>query len=255
MKSIHPLLRAAVLVLALLAGMGGSPAAAQVFQGRVTDAADGSPVAAASVSALDGAGAAVASTASGRDGRFELALPAAGAYRLRVSRVGYRTGISPEITIAGGDRMDVDLGLRADAVQMEAVEATGRVTPPFRDQRARGFFERMDRGRGRYISPEQVQEMDAARTSDMLRTIPGLSFSTGLGSAGLRLGGPQRGCHPTLYIDGRRFTPYPGWRLDDHVASADVWAIEVYPYATDIPPDLPREVGRCGIVMIWRHGS
>ena len=254
MKSIHPLLRAAVLVLALLAGMGGSPAAAQVFQGRVTDAADGSPVAAASVSALDGAGAAVASTAAGAtDGSSSL--PAAGAYRLRVSRVGYRTGTSPEITVAGGDRMDVDLSLRADAVQMEAVEATGRVTPPFRDQRARGFFERMDRGRGRYVSPEQVQEMDAAHTSDMLRTIPGLSFSTGLGSAGLRVGGPRLGCHPVLYIDGHRFAPYPGWRLDDHVASADVWAIEVYPYATDIPHDLPRGVGRCGIVMIWRHSS
>lgn len=253
MKSMPSVVRAAVLVL--LAVTAAEPAAAQVFHGRVTDAADGSPVAAAYVSAMDGAGAAVASTATGRDGRFELPLPAAGAYQLRVSRVGYRTGTSPAITIAQGDRMDVDLSLRADAVQMEAVQATGRVTPPFRDQRARGFFERMDRGRGRYIGPEQVQEMDAARTSDMLRTIPGLSFSSGLGSAGLRLGGRQRGCTPTLYIDGYRFQPYPGWRLDDHVASPDVWAIEVYMYATDIPPDLPREVGRCGIVMIWRHGS
>jgi hypothetical protein len=252
MKSIPSVVRAAVLVLAVTAA---GPAAAQVFQGRITDAADGSPVAAAYVSALDGTGAAVAGTASGLDGRFELPLPAAGAYRLRVSRVGYRTGTSPAVTIAQGDRMDVDLSLRTDAVQMEAVQATGRVTPPFRDQRARRFFERMDRGRGRYISPEQVQEMDAARTPDMLRTIPGLSFSSGLGSAGLRLGGRQRGCTPTLYIDGYRFTPYPGWRLDDHVASPDVWAIEVYPYATDIPPDLPRESGRCGIVMIWRHGS
>jgi Carboxypeptidase regulatory-like domain len=248
-------LRLSSLAAILVALVAAGPAAAQVLHGRVTDAADGSPVAAAYVSALDGTGAAVASTASGGDGRFELPLPAAGAYRLQVSRVGYRTGISPAVSIEAGDRMEVDLSLRANAVELEAVQATGRVTPPFRDQRARRFFERMDRGRGRYISPEQVQEMDAARTSDLLRTIPGVNFSTGLGSAGLRLGGNSRGCTPILYIDGYRFQPYPGWRLDDHVASPDVWAIEVYMYATDIPPDLPRDVGRCGIVMIWRHGS
>jgi Carboxypeptidase regulatory-like domain len=245
-----------LLLLYAAALLAAAPvtARAQAVYGRVADAADGGPVAAAFVVALDGAGAAVASTVSGTDGRYDLALPAAGSFRLQVSRVGYRTGISPPVAVGPGDRMGLDLSLRSAAIALDQVQA--RVTPPFRDVRARQFYARMDRRRGRYLSPERVQQLGLTRTSDLLRTIPGVSFSSGLGSGGLRLGGRLRGCTPILYIDGYRFHPYPGWRLDDHVGVEEVWAIEVYMDGADIPAELPRDgMGRCGIVMIWTHGS
>lgn len=233
-----------------------APARAQVLYGRVVDAADGNPVSAATVAAVDGTGGVVAAVLSGADGRYELRLPAAGSVRVRVERLGYRTGVSAAVTVGEGDRMGVDLRMRSTAVALDEVEVDARVVPPFRDPRARTFYQRMDRGRGRYISPERVRELDKRQASDLLRTLPEVAFSSGVISAGLRFGHGGSTCVPLLYIDGYRFRPYPGWRLDDHVRASDVWAIEVYRRAEDIPGDLPREMGgSCGIVMIWTTGS
>jgi hypothetical protein len=251
-----PPLRQFILAALLLALAAAVRADAQVLYGRVVDAADGSPVAAAQVLALDASGT-VASAVSGRDGRYELALPSAGAGRLQVSRFGFRTGISPVLQVGEGERMGADLSLRPEAVRLEGVEARSRATPDFHDRRARGFYDRMDRGRGRYLTPERVESMRAGTPSGMLWTVPGVSFSSGMVSSGLRLGTTRaRSCVPDVYLDGHRIHPYPGWRLDDHVAAREVWAIEVYMDAGDIPPELPREGrGNCGIVMIWTHTS
>jgi hypothetical protein len=243
-----------LLICALV--LAAAPARAQVLYGRVVDAADGNPVSAATVAAVDGTGGVVASVLSGADGRYELRLPAAGSVRVRVERLGYRTGMSAVVTVGEGDRMGVDLQLRSAAVALDEVQVQTRVVPPFHDARARTFYQRMDRGRGRYISPERVRELDKHHASDLLRTLPEVAFGSGVSSAGLRFGHGRGACVPLLYINGFRFRPYPGWLLDDHVRGSDVWAIEVYRRPEDIPGDLPREMdGTCGIVMIWTKGS
>jgi hypothetical protein len=242
----------AALTLLVCALFAAAPARAQVLYGRVLDARDGWPIDAAAVAAVDSGGVVVASMFSRPNGRYELRLPRAGSFRIRVERLGYTPGLSPAVSVAVGDSMGVDLSLRAAAVALDSVEVEARRIPNFRDARARTFYQRMDRGRGRYISPERVQELNRPFTSDLLRTIPGVAFSRGLNSSGLRFGNGSRSCTPLVYIDGERFRPYPGWRLDSHVRAADVWAIEVYRYAEDIPPELPREMDtRCGAVVIW----
>lgn len=236
---------------ALLSFVLATPAPAQVLYGRVTDAADDAPVAAAQVAALDSAGATATWAMSGRDGRFELRLPAGGSFRLHVSRVGFRDGVSPPVTVQRGDRMGVDLALRTDVVRLEAVEARSRVTPPFRDRRARGFFERMDRGRGWFYTPEQIAQMNRPRTSEVITRDAGITMR------GTRpwVGGNRRGCSPTIYIDGfRKPRDIP---LDDLIAPTAIWGIEVYRYSWEIPSDLPRDdmVGTCGVIMIWTAHS
>jgi hypothetical protein len=237
-------LLAAPLLLALAAAL---PAHAQVLHGRVADAADGSPVAAAQILALDGAGATAASAVSGADGRYELALPSAGAVRLQVSRIGFRTGISPTVQVGEGERMEVDLSLRPEVVQLEAVQAQSRVTPNFHDPRARGFYERMDRGRGKYYTPEQIFRLNRSRTSDLITTYAGISMF----NRRVWMGGDRRGCSPYIYIDGHRAPPLP---LDDLIAPSAIWGIEIYRHAWEIPNELPRD-GNCGVVMIWTAGS
>jgi hypothetical protein len=155
--------------------------------------------------------------------------------------------------VGEGDRLGLDLALRAEAVQLEAVQAQSRVTPPFRDQRARGFFNRMDRGMGHYITREQIRARGLVYTSDLLRTVPELGFRGGSVSSGLWFGGGRRGCAPTLYIDGHRKILEADERLDDLVAPANIWGIEIYRYGSEIPAELPREnlIGNCGAVVIW----
>jgi Carboxypeptidase regulatory-like domain len=243
-------LRLSALSALLLALLAAAPAGAQTLYGRVTDATDGSPVAAALVTALDGAGAETARTVSRSDGRYELPLAAAGAFRIQVSRVGFRTGISPAVTIGEGERMGVDLGLRPDAVRLEAVEAQSRVTPPFRDARARRFYDRMDRGRGLFYTPEEIARLGRTHTSDLITYKAGVSMVGGR----VWVGGNRRGCSPTIYIDGIRKSP--AISLDEMIHPTEIWGIEIYPQGLDIPHDLPRDDvgGRCGIIMIWtRH--
>lgn len=240
-------LRLPALPALFLALLAAAPAGAQTLYGRVTDAVDGSPVAAALVVALDGAGAESASAVSAPDGRYELRLPAAGAFRVRVSRVGFRTGISPAVSIGEGERMGVDLGLRQDAVQLEAVEARSRATPPFRDARARRFFDRVDGGRGLYYTPEEIARLNRSRTSDLI------TYKAGVTMVGGRVwvGGNRRGCSPAIYIDGiRKSAAVP---LDEMIHPTEIWGVEIYPQGLDIPHDLPRDDvgGRCGIIMIW----
>ena len=244
------LLRLAALLFAVAAA---SPAGAQVLYGRVSDAADGAVVAGALVAALDTLGQTAASTLSGADGGYELTLPAPGAFRVRVSRIGFRTGIAPAVTVGEGARMSMDLALRADAVQLETVQAESRVTPPFRDRRARGFYNRAARGMGTFMDRDQIRARGFVRTSDLLRTVPELSFRGGSISTGLWFGGGRRGCAPTLYIDGHRRVLEPQDRLDDIVSPGNIWGIEVYRYGSEIPAELPREnlVGNCGAVVIW----
>jgi hypothetical protein len=250
------LLRLPFLLASVFALAAAAPAGAQVLYGRVTDAADGANVAGAQISALDPSGTTVASTVSGADGRFDLPLPAAGSYRVQVSRIGFRTGISPVVAVGADERMGMDLALRTDAVQMEAVQAQARVTPEFRDARARGFYDRMDAGMGEYMTREQIVARGAGQASDLLRSMPRVSFRGGSRSTGLWLGGSAAGCAPTLYIDGFRKVMRPTDRLDDILDVRQIWGIEVYRYGSDIPSDLPRDNnGRCGTVVIWTLNS
>ncbi|HEV3051988.1 MAG TPA: carboxypeptidase-like regulatory domain-containing protein [Longimicrobium sp.] len=249
-----PALRLPLLLASVFALAAATPADAQVLYGRVTDAADGANVAAAQISALDAAGTTVASTVSGTDGRFELPLPAAGSFRVSVTRIGFRTGVSPVVAVGEGERIGMDLALRTDAVQMEAVQAEARVTPPFRDARARGFYDRMDAGMGEYMTREQIVARDAGQASDLLRSMPRVSFRGGIRSTGLWLGGAAAGCAPALYIDGFRRVLRPNERLDDVLDVRQIWGIEVYRYGSEIPSELPRD-GRCGAVVIWTLNS
>ncbi|HEX6371166.1 MAG TPA: carboxypeptidase-like regulatory domain-containing protein [Longimicrobium sp.] len=250
MESIHRVLRLAGRALPLLAALCAAPAGAQTLYGRVTDAVDGSGVTAAQVAAVDSTGATAAWTLSGRDGRFELELPAGGSFRLHVHRVGFRDGISPAVAIAQGDRMGVDLSLRAEAFRLQGIEARVRVTPPFRDRRARGFYERMDRGRGLFYTAEQIAGLNRVHPTEVITYYAGINVVNGR----LWMGGDRRGCSPALYIDGHY---RPGEFLDNELEPGDIWGIEIYRYAWEIPNDLPRDdmAGTCGIVMIWTSHS
>jgi hypothetical protein len=262
---MHPLRLPLLVAFALAAA---APAGAQVLYGRVTDAADGAHVAAALISALDASGATVASTISGTDGRFDLPLPAAGDFRVYVTRIGFRNGISPTVAVGAGERIGVDLALRTEAVALEAVEAQVRVTPPFRDVRARGFYDRMDAGMGRYLTREQILARNAGRTSDLLRGIPDVRFRGGSrGTVPWVRGNAQRpqekgygtllGCVPAIYIDGIRRDLFWGLRLDDLVEPSEIWGVEVYRHASEIPSELPRDsvIRNCGAIVIWTINS
>lgn len=89
-------------------GWGASPFAlhAQQLRGSLIDRAAASPVIGARVVLVDATGTERGETLSAADGSFVLEAPEAGGYRIRVSRLGYRTWRSEllELSRGGTDR-------------------------------------------------------------------------------------------------------------------------------------------------------
>lgn len=246
MRTFRPAWLAALTAALVLS----APAGAQTLTGRIVDAADGSGVTVAQVLAVDSAGTVAAWTLSRREGRFELRLPDGGSYRLHVQRVGYDDTITPEVAVGARQSRELDVSLRAKAVQLEGIEAKVLVTPPFRDRRALGFYDRMVRGRGTFYTAEEIAGMNRRRLTDVITYKAGISVRRGR----LWVGGDRRGCTPTVYLDGfRRSSDF----LDDALSPGDVWGIEIYRYGSEIPTTLQRDdiTSNCGVVMIWTPHS
>ncbi|MSS72614.1 MAG: hypothetical protein EXS64_14135 [Candidatus Latescibacteria bacterium] len=100
------------IVLALCALMAG-PAFAGEVRGRVTDRADGSPLA--------GVNLRLAGT------RLGAVSDSAGAYRLQASMIGYRTATVEDLALRSDTALRQDVALRADAIPLnEMVVTPGR---------------------------------------------------------------------------------------------------------------------------------
>jgi len=237
-----------------MAVMAAPPLASQTLTGRVLDSATGQPIAAAEVSAVaEGSRRATVRTESDADGRFTLTMRSAGTYRLRATRLGYTYLASPLIQLGAGETFTYDLNLRPASVQLDSVVVSTRVTPPFRDARARDFYRRAERGWGRYVMPEVIDARRPATTMTLLRGVRGLRINSmhqgiPLMRGRKRLGGFEL-CAPTVYINGIRRVVYQS--LDDVVDPDELWAIEVYGTAEEAPGELPPFDPNCGVIAIW----
>lgn len=257
LRSIVP--AALALALALLcAGALHAQPTLQTVRGRVVDASTNTPVSTASIRVVEESGNAAVTGQTDFGGRFNIRLPIAGTYRVTVERIGYAVFTSEPIAVAAGANVEVEARMTPVAVALETVGVNVRQTPPFRDRRAATFWDRADRGRGTYLTPEQIAARRGVGTTDLLRDLEGV-YLDGDPTRGTRLligVSALRRCRPTLYIDGLRRRIEEDERLDDYVDRKNLWAIEIYADASDAPPELPPDDNfYCGVVAIWTRNA
>lgn len=231
----------------------------QTIRGRVVDANNNTPVATAALRMVEESGNAAVTGQTDFGGRFSIRVPIAGTYRVTAERIGFSVTTSDPVVVAAGANVEVEVRMEPAAVALESVGVRVRQTPPFRDPRAARFWERHDRNRGIYITPEQIQARRAVTTTDLLRETRGVLIG------GDRFHGGQpvllgvssiRACRPTLYIDGRRRPMANDERLEDFIDREKLWAIEIYPEAYEAPSELPPDDNfRCGVVAIWTRNA
>jgi hypothetical protein len=183
--------------------------------------------------------------ATGSDGSFRLSGPV-GPRTLVVRRIGFRPE-SLAVTVDPGGVTDVTVRLAASPQQMSPLVVnagrpryTGRLGP---------FYQRRDRGEGRFFTAEDIDRRNPLVVSDLLRTVPGTRVSRRGAENVVTFRGQS--CTPLVWIDG---TPASTAWLDPDVFDPKSLAgIEVYSGPATIPVELTWVRGRhaCGVIALW----
>jgi TonB family protein len=178
------------------------------------------------------------------EGRFRVTGLPNGRATVAVRRIGYRPATR---------ELEVPLA-EPVALALDAVPQT-LSTVVVKDRRVRytgwaaRFYERRDRGFGRYLGREEIDRRNAIRTTDVLRMVPGLQVvSTPRGNL-LRFRGNR--CDPLVWIDGA--PAFAGYLDVDAFQPNTLEGIEVYSGVATVPVELrgPRGEESCGVIALW----
>lgn len=185
------------------------------------------------------------------DGRGEFALPPVpgGRHRIRVRHLGY--GVHEDsISVPPTKTVRLVLLLESEPIALAPLEVQVRgVRPTWLEDT--GFYRRMDRSGGAFITREDIEARDPERVSQMLKTISGVRVRTDGNIAMLRaprslVTGAR--CEIQYFVDGRRTRLPVGV---DAFEPTDIEAIEVYRGPSEIPAFFDRGRAACGAVVLW----
>ncbi len=236
------------ITLDFVHGVGG-------ISGRLLDATTGEPIESATVriASLD------VSALSDRNGRFRFSEVPVGTHEAEIRHVTYGAPtLRLSVELSQTTHAEIRLDPQPIAVEPISVEVTRRV----RWLENNGFYDRVERKLGQFVTPEQLQLRSWRRLSEVLRDVPGLqvlTLCTPRCTQSIRMAGTtQTGCSPVFYVDGRRiqmqssprsrFQPPGQLDLDALVTGSDIQAVEVYRSIAETPPQF---YGRCGAIVLW----
>lgn len=185
------------------------------------------------------------------EGRFTIDELPPGLYDAKVEYFGYSTNQRP-VRLEEGSITRVTFLL--DENVLEVAELEVEVKRPPRADDLQGFYWRKKRGFGFHFGPEDIEERNPSRTSDLVRSVPSIYVRTNniQGRGIVYIGhGPQIRCRPKVWVDGVFADEF---FLDDIDATA-LRAVEVYRRPSETPPEFEHSSNRCGTIVIWtRHG-
>jgi hypothetical protein len=232
---------------------GAASLQCQTIEGLLLDLDSGEPLAGTMVDLVQGSEVVERSRTDG-EGRFVLAAPRPGTYRLHSARLGYAAGLTVPLELTQGQTRLVNMRLTPQAVVMDAVTVTRAPRPRLAERHV--FYERRERlersGHAHFVSREEIEDERPRQMTDILRMVPGLRISnTG---PSLRQQVLMRGnCIPSIHIDGHLVRPLAGQTVNEMIFPEAVEGIEVY-----LTPGLagrfvdPNPYTRpCGAIVIW----
>ena len=232
-----------------------SPAPAQQPAGdrflvvHVTDSSTGSAVAGAEVwvgntrTSTDSVGRALLPLRSDRE-------------TVLVRRLGY----DEQRREVGAGPATLEVALTPAPVALGQVRATSQ-RPPMSPPLQR-FYQRMERGRGSFVTREQIDRRKPRRLTDIFREIPGVRVAnTSRGDRLIMTGATPAmyrvdprwepgDCPVQYYLDGVSYQPdFAG--VPNDVRPDEVEGIEVYRRLSEVPVEFRRPGSECGVVLIW----
>lgn len=226
-----------------VSGRVRAPDESDLFGAHVSLTSAGSPTATRMDGLTDAAGA------------FRFDHVPTGAAQLVVRRLGFRPeSLTVEVPQLAGGAVVVQLERVAAPLAPVLVRATPRARPL-----PSAFERRRAAGLGHFVTRADIERRNPRRTSDLFRSIPGVSLGSGpSGSLAPRFRSTGRvgQCDPLYWLDG---TPLATTSFDlDAISPQSIEAVEIYSGNATVPPALRATMaaGGCGVIAIWtRHGE
>ena len=116
---------ATLAVTFVLLGAGARSSQAQAVRGQLTDSISRSPIAGAFLTLVDAQGAERARAITNSAGEFTLSAPAAGTYRIRSKRIGFKPYVSRPLALVAGETVSFDAAVDPIPVPLEQVVVAG----------------------------------------------------------------------------------------------------------------------------------
>ena len=253
-----------LLLLALLPGAGVQ---GQSVRGYILESGSEEPIILADVALLDTAMTVIDRTVSSQEGRFVLRSPEPGSFYVQAGALGYRTRVDGIVELGEGGILPVTFYLVPEPVAVEGFEALAERRRWVQYLRNQGFYERLEAGYGKYITPEEIEDRDIRDFTRLFQLLP--EVRTQSNSTRTRI--DLRRCHlsglpPAVYVDGVLVDLRWGKReqqrwmqsqkeggLEEVVRVLDILAVEVYSSVAQTPLEWQsnRMENTCGTVLIW----
>jgi hypothetical protein len=253
MQFVPSLLAAAVLAAPMTAQ-------GQVILGRVYEEGRRTPVASAQIALLSADGRERSSTLTDSAGEFRVVPAVPGRYTLRVQHIAYAEYLSEVVDVERSETVELEIRLGRTVIPLQPLLVTART----RDTgRMTGFNERMrSHSFGRFMTRSEIERRAGGRTTDLLRTVPGVSVVP------IRIrgrSGPERymvsmrngsaTCQPAIYVDGVIVRQYAESTVDDMLSPDVLEGVEIYTSSAGAPAQYT-ESGTCGVILFWtRQGE
>lgn len=187
---------------------------------------------------------------SSSTGAFFVQRMPAGVHTLEVRTFG-APPTRREVSVAGGDTIRVDITLTRTVYQLETVRTLGDGMMKDADVGTfNDFYERMQRGQGRFFSREDMQR--AVTIDQLVSTIPGVRIRrNALGDVSISFGRCITGGRTAFYVDG---VEAMGDDLLSWYRPSDLEAMEVYRGIGELPAQVFGDA--CAAVFLWsRRGG
>jgi hypothetical protein len=264
-----------VMAAAVALGSASGAEAQTVVIGRVVDDVTEQAIAGARVKLLRESGALIRTTITNTDGFFRFELSNGGRHRLSADRIGYQEAVSPVFAVEGRHETSVEIRLATDAILLAPLEIVARRSAQ-ENPTLSGFYYRMERGLGYFISREDIARRGASHVADLLVAAPGVRVQRARRGGGWtvymgRAMPATGGCPTQVFIDGmlmnRRlasvtrdaggnptsvdFVEDVDFSIDELVSPTIIEGIEVYTGISGVPPEFLNADSRCGVVVIW----
>ena len=212
------------------------------LRGRIIDHETGRPVAAASIDL----GSAPMRRLTAEDGTFLMDSVPAGVYEIRVQHVAYAE-IRDSIDVDWLARLELTIRLAPSAIPIDPIEVVVRSGV----LEMRGFYERLGRGIGTFLTRQDIDAMHPLAGTDVLRRVAGIRLVPQNSWPGLIALG-RGSCPYRFVVDGVRI--HENYSMDE-MPPTWIEGVEIYKGPSEVPIEYAGfsadANGNCGVIVVW----